>query len=272
MNGFSKTWTYLLSAKSAVVYSSYLSLKNKLCFAEWDTSWDKKENTHSTGANNYFLIRHGQYYAKNVKNENEKTLNHIGIEQAKNLGTYLNTFLERNPDLKLVSVISSNVLRAIQTSQFAFTRFERHLDKSVIPDGGYKIQAYNGLDECYPHITNDYLATEEKDRKMSKKSFVINRRLVNHAASEIFKRPDDDNNDERLTLVFCHANIVRYLLLHLLQLPCAAWINFNTYHCSITWIRIDKNGFVTCKSYGDAGHFEKELRTSNNVTKPTDNK
>jgi len=264
MNGFSKTWTYLLSAKSAIVYSSYLSLKNKPCFAEWDSNWDKKNTIASTGANNYFLIRHGEYNEKKARNESEKLLTARGIQQAKALGVYLNTFLERNPDLKLVSVVSSNVLRAIQTSQFAFTSFENKIDNSIrIPEDGYKIQAYNGLDECSPHIANADLNKSLSDNKRT--SIVISRRLLNQAASEIFERPNNANNDERLTLVFCHANVIRYLLLHLLQLPCAAWKHFSLYHCSITWIRIDNNGFVTCKSFGDAGHFTTALRTSCNA-------
>jgi len=260
MSGFSKTWTYLLSAKAVVLYSACSSLKNKLCFAEWNSNWDGRNHLQGfTGANNYFLIRHGQYHTK----KNPKQLSDLGIEQAVEVGKYLNIFLTRNSELRLTSVISSNVHRAIQTSQFAFKQFQGHLDDldGVLVDE-YKIQAFNGLNECSPYITADLVKNVAKLDK-DKEKLVMSRRLLDNAASQIFKRPD--HHEERLTLVFAHANVNRYLLLHLLQLPCAAWNNFEHFHCGITWIRVDKDGYVTCKCFSDAGHFEKRLKTQVNV-------
>jgi len=261
MNGFSKTWTYLLSGNAVVFYSAYSSFKNKLCFAEWQSNWDKRNHIRGfSGANNYFLIRHGQYDRSN----NPQTLSELGMEQAQEVGKYLNNFLARNPDLVLTSVVSSDLHRAIQTAQLAFVEFQDHLkDPNGVPPNEYGIKAYAGLNECDPYITERVMGDPTKFTDKRKKHTVLSRRILNNAASRIFKRPD--HNEEQLHLVFAHATVNRYLLLHLLQLPCAAWFNFDYYHCGITWIRVDKDGFVTCKCFDDAGHFPKDLKTIANL-------
>jgi len=260
MSGFSKTWTYLLSAKAVVLYSACSSFKNKLCFAEWQNNWDSRDHLRGfSGANNYFLIRHGQYHT----DKRPQALSKTGMEQATEVGKYLNTFLARNPDLRLTSVISSNVHRAVQTAQFAFVQFKNHLqDPNGVLANDYKIQAFNGLNECTPYISPDILKNAEKLNK-KKTNMVVSKRCLDNAASQIFKRPD--HNEERLQIVFAHANVNRYLLLHLLQLPCAAWNNFEHYHCGITWIRVDKDGYVTCKCFSDAGHLKLSLKTQCNI-------
>jgi len=261
MKYFSKTWTYLLSAKAVVLYSACSSFKNKLCFAEWNSNWDGRNNLQGyTGANNYFLIRHGEYHVRNEP----QNLSHKGMAQAIAVGEYLNDFLARNSDLKLTSVVSSNVHRAVQTAQLAFLKFRNHLqDPNGVPTNEYKIEPFIGLNECDPYVTYRVLDRPDEFTDKRQKQMIFYRRRLNHAASQIFKRPD--HNEERLHIVFAHATVNRYLLLHLLQLPCAAWFNFEHYHCGITWLRVDKDGYVTCKCFDDAGHLDDCLKTQSNV-------
>merc|ERR1712200_226042 len=193
-----------------------------------------------------------------------QALSKTGMEQATEVGKYLNNFLARNPDLRLTSVVSSNVHRAVQTAQLAFVQLQNHLrDPNGVPLSEYGIEAFSGLNECEPYITSRVLdrsggAAKEFTRR--KKMVMINsRRRLNHAASQIFKRAD--HNEERLHLVFAHATVNRYLLLHLLQLPCSDWFNFAHYHCGITWLRVDKDGYVTCKCFDDVGYFPSQMKT-----------
>ena len=82
----------------------------------------------------------------------------------------------RNPDLRLTSVVSSDVHRAVQTAQLAFVRLQNHLqDPNGVPPNEYGIEAFAGLNECEPYVSSRVL-DYPKDFTRRKKLVMVNSR------------------------------------------------------------------------------------------------
>ena len=68
---------------------------------------------------------------------------------------------------------------------------------------------------------------------------------------------DDDDQEEshEFEIIVCHANVIRYLLCRALQMPPEAWLRFCNLNCSLTYLTIRPTGSVSCRMFGDIGHF-----------------
>jgi serine/threonine-protein phosphatase PGAM5 len=71
--------------------------------------------------------------------------------------------------------------------------------------------------------------------------------------------------EDSVSLMVCHANVIRYFVCRIMQWPPEAWLRLSLHHASITWITIFPNGEVVMKMYGDCGHMDKAHVTNRNV-------
>lgn len=65
----------------------------------------------------------------------------------------------------------------------------------------------------------------------------------------------DDNHDHEFEIIVGHGNVIRYFFCRSLQLPPEAWLRISTFNCSITYLIIYPNGYVSCRMLGDVGHL-----------------
>ena len=65
--------------------------------------------------------------------------------------------------------------------------------------------------------------------------------------------PQDPKHE--FEIVVAHGNIIRFFFCRALQLPPEAWLRISTFNCSITYIMIYPNGYVSCRMLGDVGHL-----------------
>jgi len=56
-------------------------------------------------------------------------------------------------------------------------------------------------------------------------------------------------------IIVCHGNLIRYMLCRALQIPPEAWLRLSAFNCSISYIIIKPNGYVSCRMMGDIGHL-----------------
>ncbi|KAL8271136.1 hypothetical protein Esti_004939 [Eimeria stiedai] len=103
------------------------------------------------------------------------------------------------------------------------------------------------------------------------------------------------SSNEEYTILICHGNVIRYffcslseglskqiwpelsllsvvasfllvgcrssLSIRALQLPPNAWLRLATFNCGITWLTIDRRGYVSARQFGDVGHLSPSLIT-----------
>ena len=69
-------------------------------------------------------------------------------------------------------------------------------------------------------------------------------------------RANEDAEASYTTVLVCHGNVIRYLVLKALQLDPEAWLRLAVYNGSITILEVRSNGFVSLRSLGDTGHFD----------------
>ena len=56
-------------------------------------------------------------------------------------------------------------------------------------------------------------------------------------------------------ILVCHGNLIRYFMCRALQIPPEAWLRLSVFNCSISYIMIKPNGYVSCRMIGDIGHL-----------------
>ncbi|KAL7562688.1 hypothetical protein ACA910_002896 [Epithemia clementina (nom. ined.)] len=63
------------------------------------------------------------------------------------------------------------------------------------------------------------------------------------------------NPKHEFEIIVAHGNIIRFFFCRALQLPPEAWLRISTFNCSMTYIMIYPNGYVSCRMLGDVGHL-----------------
>ncbi|KAG5680871.1 hypothetical protein PVAND_010352 [Polypedilum vanderplanki] len=260
----------LKDEKFKIVENSNKSETNK--FPEFDLNWDhraetalvkpfkdgsnaskqksyseKLEKYRSRAVRHILLIRHGQYFL-NGTTDKERVLTQLGREQAKMTGNRL-----KELDIKITEAVVSTMTRAKETANILLNQLPQAKQLEL------KIDSI--LEEGAP------LGPEPKFgswRPMEYQFFVDGAR-IEAAFRKYFHRADPEQINDSLTLIVCHANVIRYFVCRALQWPPEAWLRFSLHHASITWISIYPNGEVVMKMYGDAGHMPKSHVTTRNI-------
>jgi serine/threonine-protein phosphatase PGAM5 len=79
----------------------------------------------------------------------------------------------------------------------------------------------------------------------------------NHVPFHLRQKPNQlpPPPNHEFDIIVCHGNIIRYFICRALQLPPEAWLRLSVFNCSVSYIIIKPNGYVSCRMIGDIGHL-----------------
>ncbi|MCJ7625601.1 MAG: histidine phosphatase family protein [Anaerolineaceae bacterium] len=188
-----------------------------------------------------YLVRHGQYDPEGEAEDGlGGGLSLAGMTQAKLTAKRLSVY-------PITTMHSSSLTRAVQTAKIIAEEHPNLLVKEsdilweLTPPVPYLIMKY------VKEISSEKMAAEE--RKAEK-------------AFQTYFKPAEGENDE-YEIIVCHGNIIRYFICRVLKVSVLAWLNFETYNCSINSVEIDEFGNMKLLSYNESGHLPEELKTQN---------
>ncbi|XP_035743144.1 serine/threonine-protein phosphatase PGAM5, mitochondrial-like isoform X2 [Vespa mandarinia] len=179
------------------------------------------------------LIRHGQYNTAG-KIDSEKVLTELGRHQAETTGKRLAEL-----DVSYSLIVRSTMTRAQETSKI--------IEKSLpnVPTEDDSLLTEGAPIPPEPPIGN----------WMSERYFYQDGPRIEAAFRKYFHRADPKQEKDTVTILVCHANVIRYFVCRALQFPPEAWMRMSLNHGSITWLCIYPNGRVTMHCLGDTGHM-----------------
>ncbi len=182
------------------------------------------------GTRTLLLVRHGQY-----EPDGGGKLTPLGREQALVTGRWL---LEQNGSPKNLALWSSTLPRARESAELIAYSFPtaRIRAVGVLREGMYsKIKGYD---------------TPADERK-------VDRERANAAYSRFFRTSRAD----RLEVVVCHGNLIRYLVCRVLHVPVVRWTRMNSNHCGVTRILVRDTGAIRMVTYNETAHLPTKLVT-----------
>jgi serine/threonine-protein phosphatase PGAM5 len=188
-----------------------------------------------------YLVRHGQYDPE-VETEDGlgSELTSSGMAQAKLTAKRLAAY-------PITAIHSSSMTRAVQTAKIIAEEHPNQVVKEsdslweLTPPVPYLIMKY------VKEISSEKMAAEE---------------MKAEKAFQMYFKPARGGDDE-YEIIVCHGNIIRYFICRVLKVSVLAWLNFETYNCSINSVEIDEFGNMKLLSYNESGHLPEELKTQN---------
>ncbi|GFY53586.1 hypothetical protein TNIN_22781 [Trichonephila inaurata madagascariensis] len=227
-------------------------LKAATSFVKWNHNWDrrdvsslikpnkkkevsdeemekKKAELKPTATRHIFLVRHGDYYLNREKEE-ERKLTPLGLEQADLVGQRL-----KDLNLNFSRIIRSSFTRAKETSK----EIEKYFPDVTVETNDMLIE---GLPiETEPPNYFDPIKIHEDGPR------------IEGAFRKYFHRADASQKTDSYEIIVSHGTVIRYCLLRALQAPPEFWMRFKLFHCSISRISIDPDGYVQVHGAGDIG-------------------
>jgi serine/threonine-protein phosphatase PGAM5 len=170
------------------------------------------------------LVRHGQY-----EHSERGTLTALGREQATITGRWLQTHVgERGVD----ALYSSTLPRARETASIIASEVAHSKVRpaSVLREG------------IYTKLKGFEIPAEER---------LADRTRADAAYARFFRTSKTD----RLEVVVCHGNLIRYLVCRATDVPVARWVRMNSNHCGVTRILVRDTGAVRVVSYNETAHL-----------------
>jgi serine/threonine-protein phosphatase PGAM5 len=170
------------------------------------------------------LVRHGQYDL-----ENGGKLTKLGREQADVTGRWISEHLGES---RVDALWSSTLPRARETAEIIAqsVRQSKVRPASVLCEGMYsKVKGY------------DVSASERQE----------DRERADAAYDRFFRASRAD----RLEIVVCHGNLIRYLICRAIDVPVGRWTRMNSHHCSLTRVLVRDTGAVRVVSYNETAHL-----------------
>jgi serine/threonine-protein phosphatase PGAM5 len=180
------------------------------------------------GTRTLVLVRHGQYDV-----DNGGSLTPLGREQAELTSTWL---VSRHP--KVDAIWASTLPRARETAEIVRSAYASHRvrEAGVLREGLYsKVRGYD-------------VSAEER---------ASDRARADRAWDRFFRVSRTD----RIELVVCHGNLIRYLVCRALDVPTLRWTRMNSHHCAITTILVRDTKAVRVVSYNQTAHLPVSLVT-----------
>lgn len=189
-------------------------------------------------ARTLWLVRHGAYDESDPRDESVgKGLVPIGVAQAKLAGARL-----AGLPFAFDSILVSPLTRARETAAVI---------SADLP--GRSLETVPDLAECTPPTRRQDIMKEEKaeDLEACAAQFVrLERRLLQPA-----------HGRERHDLVVAHGNVIRALVVAVLDVDPLSWLVMSIGHASVTVIRIEPGGEPRLIAVGDVGHLPPNLQT-----------
>ena len=191
------------------------------------------------GTRTIYLIRHGFYNESDSRDEFiGKGLTPLGIAQARLVAARL-----KGMPVKFTSLISSTMTRARQTAMVineGFPELELKEDKLI--------------SECTPPSwRKDIMAgvdTTEKEKCVEN--------LENAFKKYFTPSPDAKNRND---IIVCHGNVIRYFVTKILKVDTMSWLQMSIANCSLTIVRINRDGSMKLVCFNDVGHIPPNLQT-----------
>ena len=208
----------------------------------------QSNDSEKNGVRTIYLIRHGEYNQTDTSDSDiGNVLTPLGIAQARLLSARLNGM-----PIKFNSLISSTMIRAIQTAQIINADFPE-----------LELKESNLIRECTPPTWREDIMVKTDPKELSE--CVDN---LEKAFREFFISSPDAN--DRNDIIVCHGNVIRYFVAKVLKVDTMSWLQMSITNCSLTIIRITPDGTMKLDAFGDYGHIPENMRTfsgGNNETK-----
>lgn len=182
------------------------------------------------GTRTLLFVRHGQYTT-----EDGGRLTETGREQALHTARWLGKSLDPG---SVDALWSSTLPRARETADILSSCL-----------AGEKVRVTGVLREgMYSRIKGYEVPPEERE---------ADRKRADDAFARFFKTSRTD----RLEVVVCHGNLIRYLVCRAMNVPPLRWTRLNSNHCSLTRILVRGTGAIRIVTYNETGHLPKGLVT-----------
>jgi serine/threonine-protein phosphatase PGAM5 len=252
----------------------------KVPYPAWDYNWDGKMTPNATlesvstpqglyaskskgKTRHILLVRHGQY-DMTFEEDEKRVLTPLGRRQAIATGQRL-AIMARGGlggmDERFCKPIN---IKAIRVSDMARAKETALLISSWLP-GVPLTEPDPLLNEGLPAP----MIPKRADVPNQEKEIDENRERIEQAFQKYIYRADpplglqedskgevnDDGVEQEFEVIVCHGNVIRHLFCRALQLPPEAWLRFSTFNCSITYLMIHPNGYVSARMMGDTGHL-----------------
>jgi len=231
--------------------------ENTKWFADWDglqqNMYDKSEKP--TGVRNLLFISNAQHKLFGQ----DQGLTKLGEQQAAEVGKFLkrlkNKYSLEQMELKVITA----------SEQFSFETATIAMNTAQFQGNGEqegRLNAGNPL-EPSPMLPFGPTSTDPRERAFfnntRKQKIDEKRKQIDEYFADNISRKE--NNTSTFELYFCHANIINFLSMKLLQLPLNAWNRFDTLNCSVTWFKIKPDGKVSCITFGNYGFLPQHMWT-----------
>ena len=182
------------------------------------------------GTRTLVFVRHGQYMSDGVGH-----LTELGRAQAERTGAWL---AEQLAGVRIDVLWSSTLVRARETADIVADSFGR---MKVRPTGILREGMYSKLKD-YPVPADE--RAEDRTR-----------------ADQAWARLSKKSRSDRLEIVVCHGNLIRYLVCRAMRVPVGRWTRLNSNHCGVTRVLIRDTGAIRVVSYNETAHLPKALLT-----------
>ena len=180
-----------------------------------------------------YLVRHGQY--ERTPSLPHGRLTELGRRQAEHIADRLQT-------VPFDSVWSSTMSRAEETATVIRDRHFPHLplQRSLL----LREKAFPCDHAYYENARPGFRAPDDRVQRIAAR----------------WLRP---SNRERHELIVAHGNVIRVILMHVLQNDLDHWINVGTFNCGLTRIVCRDDGRVVLWSHNETSHLPDEYITYN---------
>lgn len=242
-------WAHAYSAEGHVFYynkitgeTSWDSPKSQ----KWVPTWDGRPKNKHNVVHQIVLIRHGQY-EENQETDYDQKLTELGRKQSIATGKRINDLVAKGVLSPIRMVYYSTMTRATETADLIVSQLPQDIRKepcSMIREAAV----------CRPDPpSRSWVVTDEEFEREGLR--------VKAAFSNHFHRADETDEKSHTTVLVCHGNVIRYLVLRALQLDPQAWLRTAVYNGSVTILEVRADGGVSLRALGDCGHFPPEMIT-----------
>ena len=165
----------------------------------------------------------------------------MGREQARVTGRFIFGHLEGQ---RVDGLWSSTLPRALQTAGIIADSIEVGR-----PSRRSKVRSIGVLREgIYSKVKGYEVPASERQE---------DRERADAAYARFFRTSRRD----RLEIVVCHGNLIRYLVCRAIDVPVGRWTRMNSNHCSLTRILVRDTGAVRVVSYNETAHLPAAMVT-----------
>jgi serine/threonine-protein phosphatase PGAM5 len=223
--------------------------------ANWDGRADGA--TKNGVMHTILLVRHGQYeqvrgvdHSDELLIDSQRVLTPLGREQAAATGKRINALVKHGLIPPVENIFYSTMARASETSRCI-------VEQLSAPPPLFRINACSMLREGAVCVPDPPFAAWHP----SAVEFSNDNARVEAAFKAYLHRPAANQTKSSTTLLVCHGNVIRYILLRALQYSPSGWSRMAVYNSSITRIDIFADGRVSVRGVGDVGHLPAEKVT-----------